>query len=167
MTSGIRMACGWSARVVLALLCAWSGWGELGLALDAKKDARPDAGARAAFSEADGVRLMNELRQALESENRSRFLKMFDAKRMPGYAVFRDQVAEFFGKYDAFEARYHLTQVAMDGEFGAVLADFELDAKPRDGVTPNVRKRVPLRLVTGWDGKQWRIVDMSPREWLE
>jgi hypothetical protein len=167
MTSGIRMTCGWSARVVLALVCAWSGWGELGLALDAKKDARPDAGERPAFSEADGVRLMNELRQALESENRSRFLKMFDAKRMPGYAAFRDQVAEFFGKYDAFEARYHLTQVAMDGEFGAVLADFELDAKPRDGVTPNVRKRVPLRLVTGWDGRQWRIVDMAPREWLE
>ena len=167
MTPGIRMTGGWSVKVVLALVCAWSGWGELGLALDAKKDARPDATARPAFSEADGARLMNELRQALESENRSRFLKMFDAKRMPGYAAFRDQVAEFFGKYDAFEARYHLTQVAMDGEFGAVLADFELDAKPRDGVTPNVRKRVPLRLVTGWDGRQWRIVDMAPREWLE
>jgi hypothetical protein len=167
MTPGIRMTGGWSVTVVLALVGAWSGWGELGLALDGKKDARPDATARPAFSEADGARLMNELRQALESENRSRFLKMFDAKRMPGYAAFRDQVAEFFGKYDAFEARYHLTQVAMDGEFGAVLADFELDAKPRDGVTPNVRKRVPLRLVTGWDGRQWRIVDMAPREWLE
>ena len=119
------------------------------------------------FAEADAVRLMDEMRQALESNNRNGFLKLFDAKRMPGYTVFRDQVAEFFGRYNSFQTQYHVMQVARDGELGAMLATFEIDAGPSDGVTPNVRKSVSLRLITAWDGKQWRIVDLSPRSWLQ
>jgi hypothetical protein len=158
---------GWRMSAVLVLVCALSGGSGQGFGQDAKKDAKPDTSARPVFAEADAVRLMDELRQALEADNRGRFLKIFDAKRMPGYAAFRDQVAEFFGKYDAFEVRYHVTQVTMDGDFGALLADFECDAKPSDGVTPNVRRRLSLRLVAAWDGKLWKIVDMSPRSWLE
>jgi hypothetical protein len=119
------------------------------------------------FAEVDAVRLMDEMCQALESNNRNRFLKLFDAKRMPGYTVFRDQVAEFFGRYNSFQTQYHVMQVARDGELGAMLATFEIDAGPSDGVTPNVRKNVSLRLITAWDGKQWRIVDLSPRSWLQ
>ena len=119
------------------------------------------------FAEADAVRLMDEVRQALESNNRNGFLKLFDAKRMPGYTVFRDQVAEFFGRYNAFQTQYHVMQVARDGELGAMLATFEIDAGPNDGVTPNVRRSVSLRLITAWDGKKWRIVDLSPRTWLQ
>jgi hypothetical protein len=167
MAQTLRIMGGWTVSAVLVMVCALSGGSGQGFAQDAKNDTKHDANARPAFTEADAVRLMDELRQALEADNRSRFLKIFDAKRMPGYAAFRDQVAEFFGKYDAFEARYHVTQVAMDGQLGALLADFEFDAKPSDGVTPNVRRRVPLRLVTGWDGKQWKILDLSPRSWLE
>jgi hypothetical protein len=141
------------------------GAGELS-AQDAKRDAPTDAAVRPLFTETDAVRLMDGMRQALESNNRSQFLKLFDAKRMPSYAVFRDQVADFFGRYDAFVVHYHVTQVAMDGEFGAALANFELDARPSDGVTPNVRTSAALRLVTAWDGKQWRIVDISPRNRL-
>ena len=86
---------------------------------------------------------------------------------MPGYPAFRDRVAEFFERYNEIQVRYHVTQVTMDGELGAAMADFEFDAIPRDGMSPGVRKRVPLRLVCGWDGKQWKIVDLSPRNWLE
>lgn len=110
---------------------------------------------------------MSALRNALEANNSGRFLKAFDAKRMPDYAVFRDQVAEFFGRYDAFIVRYQVLQVSLDGEFGTLTANFEFDARPNDGVTPNVRKNVLLRLVTAWEGKQWRIVDLSPRTWLQ
>lgn len=132
-----------------------------------KKPSEADPSLRPAFTEADGVRLIDELRRALETDNRSRFLKAFDAKRMPGYPAFRDQVADLFARYSEFQVRYHVTQTTMDGELGAAVADFEIDATPRDGLSPNVRKRVPLRLVCGWDGKQWRVVDLSPRNWLE
>ena len=133
---------------------------------DAGRDARP-ANGPSSFTEADAVRLLAQLRRGLESDKPDTFLKTFDAKRMPGYPAFRDRVAEFFGRYDEFQARYHVTQVTMDGELGAAVADFEFDATPRDGVTPSLRRRVALRLVCGWDGKQWKIVDLSPRNWLE
>ena len=133
---------------------------------DAGRDARP-ANGPSSFTEADAVRLLEQLRRGLESDKPDTFLKTFDAKRMPGYPAFRDRVAEFFGRYDEFQARYHVTQVTMDGELGAAVADFEFDATPRDGVTPSLRRRVALRLVCGWDGKQWKIVDLSPRNWLE
>ena len=109
---------------------------------------------------------MNSLRNALESNNSAHFLKPFDARRMPNYAAFRDQVEEFFRRYDAFIVRYQVTQISMDGEFGTLTANFAFDAKPSDGVTPNVQKNVLLRLVLAWDGKQWRVVDLSPRTWL-
>ena len=133
---------------------------------DAGRDARP-ANGPSSFTEADAVRLLEQLRRGLESDKPDTFLKTFDAKRMPGYPAFRDRVAEFFGRYDEFQVRYHVTQVTMDGELGAAVADFEFDATPRDGVTPSLRRRVALRLVCGWDGKQWKIVDLSPRNWLE
>ena len=132
-----------------------------------KKDAETDAGVHRPFAEEDAVRLMDGMRQALESKNRGRFLKLFDAKRMPDYAVFRDQVTACFETYDAFQLRYHVTQAATDGEFGAAIATVVLDARPSDGVTPNVRKSVDVRLIAAWDGKQWKVVDLSPRTWLQ
>lgn len=134
---------------------------------DAGRDTRPDGNGRPSFTEADAVRLLEQLRRGLESDNASTVLKTFDAKRMPGYPAFRDRVAEFFGRYGEFQVRYHVMQVTMDGELGAAVADFQFDATPRDGVSANVRKRVALRLVCGWDGKQWKIVDLSPRNWLQ
>ena len=113
-----------AAVFAVSLLAVASG----GLAgQDEKREVKPGSG-RPAFAEADAVRVLDQLRRGLESNDSSRFLQTFDAKRMPGYAAFRDQVAEFFGRYDAFVVRYHLTQIAMDGGFGAVLADFEFDA---------------------------------------
>ena len=137
------------------------------LAQQTSPTAHSDANSPPAFAEADAVRLLDELRRALETENRSRFLKAFDAKRMPGYAAFRDQVASFFARYGEFAVRYHVTQMTMDGDLGGAMADFEFDARPVDGVSPNIRRRVSLRLVCAWDGKQWKIVDLSPRNWLE
>jgi hypothetical protein len=154
----------WRTAMVLSFLLVPA---TLSIGQDAGRDTRPDRNGHPSFTEADAVRLLEQLRRGLESDNPGIFLKTFDAKRMPGYPAFRDRVDEFFGRYDEFQARYHVTQVTMDGELGAALADFEFDATPRDGVSPNLRKRVPLRLVCGWDGKQWKVVDLSPRNWLE
>jgi len=132
-------------------------------AQEPKKHAKPEASARPAFTDADAVRVLDELRQALESNSRSRFLKLFDARRMPGYGAFRDQIAEFLESYDAFQLGYHVTQVTVDGEFGAMLAEVVLEAAPSDGTTPKIRREVPARLVVTWDGKSWKIADFAPR----
>ena len=120
----------------------------------------------AVLSEADGARLLAEVQQALESNNQRRFLKLFDSRRMPNYAAFQDQVAEFFEKYEAFRVRYHITQTSTEGGSGVVLADLELEATPAGAYVPNVRNTAQLRLVTAWDGKAWKIVDWAPRSVL-
>ncbi|PYX93721.1 MAG: hypothetical protein DMG71_14400 [Acidobacteria bacterium] len=120
----------------------------------------------AVFSEADAARLLAEVQQALEGNNQRRFLRLFDSRRMPNYAAFQDQMAEFFEKYEAFRVRYHITQTSTEDGSGVVLADLELEATPAGAYVPNVRKTAQLRLVTAWDGKAWKIVDWAPRSVL-
>jgi len=116
------------------------------------------------FTEADAVRVLSDLRQGMESDNPRRFLKPFDAKKMPGFAAFRDQIAEFFETYGPIRMNYHITQVSTDGNFGAAVVEVMLDGPARQGATSNIRKTVSTRIVFGGDGKTWKIVDWSPRE---
>jgi hypothetical protein len=120
-----------------------------------------------AFTDADAVGILEQLQQSLESNRRSRFLKLFDARRMPNYAALRDAVTALFDNYDSFQAQYHLTQVRMDGEFGALVADFVLEAAAPNANAPNIRRSVQIRLVCAWDAKGWKIVDLSPRSLFE
>lgn len=117
-----------------------------------------------AFSEADALRVLGDVRQGMESDNPRRFLKPFDAKKMPGFAAFRDQIDEFFVKYSPIRMNYRVTQVTSEGEFGSATLEIALDASARQGATSNLRTTVAVRAVFGWDGKTWRIVDWSPRE---
>jgi hypothetical protein len=117
-----------------------------------------------AFSEADAVRVLSDLRQGIESDNPRRFLKSFDAKKMPGFAAFRDQISELFETYGSIRMNYHLIQVTTDGDFGAAVVEITLDGLARQGGTSNLRRIVPARVVFAEDGKTWKIVDWSPRE---
>lgn len=117
-----------------------------------------------AFSEADAVRVLSDVRQGMETDNPRRFLKPFDAKKMPGFAAFRDQIAEFFQKYSPIRMNYRVTQVTTGGEFGSAAVEIALDASARQGTTSNLRATVAVRVVFAWDGKTWKIVDWSPRE---
>ena len=146
-----------SAAVVLAILLGAS------FALSAQTPAKDTTNERPSFAAADAVRVLDQLRQAIESDSQSRFLKVFDGRRMPGYPAFRDQIVEFFGKYESFRVQYHVTQTAMDGEFGALVTDIAFDATPADGTSPNVRRHASVRLVLTWDGKSWKISDLAPR----
>jgi hypothetical protein len=154
---------------VLASLCLviiFAGAGRYSVAQEGKNPAPNDAG-HPTFSEADAARVMDNLRQAMESENFRRFLKLFDAKKMPGFAAFRDQVSVFFERLGPMHMTFQLKQVTTDGEFGAAVAEITLEAIAKQSTTPNVRRTIPVRLVLGWDGKAWKIVDWSPREFFQ
>jgi hypothetical protein len=133
-------------------------------AQDEKAAPSTSASATPAFSEADAARILSELRQGIESDNPRRFLKPFDAKKMPGFAAFRDQITEFFETYGPIRMNYHVTQVTTDGDFGASVVEITLDGPARQGGTTNLRRTMPSRTIFGWDGKTWKIVDWSPRE---
>jgi hypothetical protein len=115
------------------------------------------------FAEKDALQVMDGLRKALESESRSHLLAMFDSKRMPGFAVFRDQVTQFFEQYQSFQVRYHVSQVAQDGEFGSIVTEFFVQALPATDGLPGLRRRVQMHLVVARDSGVWKITDLSPR----
>lgn len=117
-----------------------------------------------AFTEHDALQVMDGLRKSLESENRTHLLAMFDAKRMPGFAAFRDQVAQFFTHYQSFRVNYHVAQTAQDGEFGSMLSEFVIEAQPVSAGLPGLRRRAQLHLILAWNGSAWKITDLSPRE---
>jgi hypothetical protein len=131
---------------------------------DAKTTPPKSATAGPTFSEADAAGVLIDLRQAMESDHPRRFLKPFDAKKMPGFAAFRDQVTEFFEKYGPIRMNYRLTQVRTEGEFGAAVVEITLDGAARQNDASNLRTTVPVRVIFGWDGKTWKVVDWSPRE---
>jgi len=150
----------------LGLAIVLTGVANIAGAQEGKNPARNDA-EHPTFTEADAARVMDSLRQAMESENSRRFLKLFDAKKMPGFAAFRDQVSVFYERYGPMHMTYQVTQVTTDGEFGAAVAEITLDAAAKQSTTASVRRTVPVRLVLGWDGKAWRIVDWSPRVFFQ
>ncbi|MBZ5597768.1 MAG: nuclear transport factor 2 family protein [Acidobacteriia bacterium] len=117
----------------------------------------------AKFSDADAARVLDRFRQALESYNQRGLLKLFDAGKMPDYPAFRDQVQQFFDKYEAFQVQYRITQVSDEEHVGVALADFQVEATPNEEASPNVRRQVQLRLVLAWEEKKWKIVDLAPR----
>lgn len=117
--------------------------------------------APSAFSEDDALRILDHLSQSLESNNQDGFLKAFDPGQMPSWNEFREQIASFFTAYQEFVTHYHLRQVSMDGDHAVVLADFELQVRAAQGQP--FRKQAQLRLVLAWNGKEWKIVDLSPR----
>jgi hypothetical protein len=161
--AGMRICGNWRGAVVIVLGCALLGVGESGFTQDTKRDGNVQTQGQPAFAAADAVRVLDGLRRAFESGRQGRFLKAFDGRRMPGYAEFRDQMAEFFDRCDSFRMRYRVTQTAMDGEFGAVVAEVGIDAVPADGTGPGVRRDASVRLVLAWDGKGWKIIDLAPR----
>lgn len=115
------------------------------------------------FQQQDAVNVMERLRQAIESESRSRTWKLFDSARMPDFALFRDEVTQFFAQYQAPRVDYKINQVSQDGALGAIVVEFVMEAEPWNSGQPALHRRAQVRLVTSWDGKEWKIADFSPR----
>jgi len=106
---------------------------------------------------------MEGIRKSFEANNRTRLIGLFDSKRMPEFATFRDQVSQLFVQYESFQVRYHMNQVSQDGEFGSIIAEFVLQAFPVSDQQPDLRRRAQLHVIVAWDGTAWKIADVSPR----
>lgn len=114
------------------------------------------------FSESDAADVLARMRRALEGYDQTAFLKLFDSGRMANYPAFRDQISQFFDKYQSFTVSYQLQQTSTESGAGIVLANFALEAVPSDSGVPNLRRNLQMRLVMQWDGKKWEIVDLAP-----
>jgi len=139
----------------------------------AGQDKRPNsppvqsAAAVPAFTEEDAVSVLDNLQATLQSYNRKKFLAQFIAARMPNFSAFQTDINGLFERYDSFTVTYHLVENAMENGNGIALADFGLDATSTVNDTLDLRRYSQLRIVLGWNGKEWKIVDLSPRAMFE
>ena len=86
---------------------------------------------------------------------------------MPNFSAFQNQIKALFDRYDSFTVTYHLVESAVQDGNGVALADFGLDgtASSEDGT--DLRRHTQLRMVVAWNGKEWKIVELSPRAVFE
>lgn len=127
------------------------------------EDAPQEPSTAPTFTPDDALHIFDTLQAALQSYDRKKFLAGFDAARMPNFPAFRDQIKNLFARYDSFTVTYQLAQTGMEASEGVALADFGLDATPNSDEMPDLRHHTQLRLVLAWDGKEWKIIDLSPR----
>jgi hypothetical protein len=62
--------------------------------------------------------------------------------------------------------RYKLLEVARDNALGAMVADLAMEATPLAEGTPILRRRAQVRFVLSWDGRTWRVADLTPRNFF-
>ena len=120
-----------------------------------------------AFTEEDAVSVLDNLQAALQSYNRKKFLAQFNAARMPNFSAFQTEINGLFERYDSFTVTYHLVENPIQNGNGIALADFGLDATSTVNDTLDLRRQSQLRIVLAWNGKEWKIVDLSPRAMFE
>ena len=116
-----------------------------------------------AFSEQVSDQVLRDIADGLEAHNSRLLLSAFDARKMAGYRVFRDQIDALFEKYEGFRVHYNVTQTAQEGGRGIVLADWEMEEIAADGVTPPLLRRGQIRFVLEPGSKGWKVVDLQPR----
>lgn len=116
-----------------------------------------------AFTDEDALSALDNLQAALQSYNRKKFLAQFDSGKMPNFPAFQNAIKELFDRYDSFTVTYHLTESSMQNGNGVALADFGLDGTAASEDAVDLRRHTQLRIVLAWNGKEWKIVDLSPR----
>jgi hypothetical protein len=120
-----------------------------------------------AFTDEEAISVLDKLQAALQSYNRKKFLGQFDSSRMPNFSGFQTAIKGLFDRYDSFTVTYHLLESAMQKGDGIALADFGLDATSSENDTLDLRRHAQLRMVVAWTGKEWKIVELSPRAVFE
>jgi hypothetical protein len=138
------------------------------LAMVAAAVAVPAPPPEGGFSTAVADQVLGSFRDALTAQNRDRTLALFDRDRMPDYAGFADSVGLLFQdynqKYESLRVRFHILQT--DDDSGTAMVDFTLEADPASPAQMPVRHSAQLRFSFARAGKEWKIVDVQPRDFF-
>ena len=109
---------------------------------------------------------MDRLAEAMRSHNLTKTRALFDAQHMG--TQFMDNLPAAYDYYESFEPFYRILSAAPNADgTGTIVADFSLDATPRQQDLPARRRhanlRVQVALVRAAPGaSQWRIVALDP-----
>ena len=118
------------------------------------------------FTAQDASRLVHQMAQAVESNQRDKFLAAFDLTRMKDGPLFRQQVILFLSHRDYVRVHFNVTAVSMDGDKGLATVQAEMEADPPNDYTPPQRQRATLHLTAERSGDQWKFIDVQPRDFF-
>jgi hypothetical protein len=116
------------------------------------------------FSVAIVERLLTDLRNAFEGEDRTQTLALFDREQMPDYAEFAGNIGMIFQRYDPIRVQYHVVQTVDEAEKRVAIVEFTLERTLANGTQPPARRTEQLRFNFGVSGKEWKITDVQPRD---
>lgn len=138
--------------VVMALLAAIPTPAERG-------SQSQDQKASDTFTEDAAAKLLGQLAEGLQGHSSNKMLGAFDLSRMDGGATFKAQITAFLNQYETIRVHFKLVEV----KDGTVTVNAELDATPRDSLTPPEHKRLQLTFSADNGSGSWKFVDVQPR----
>jgi hypothetical protein len=133
---------------------------------DKKKKDKDDPASTEEFSDRVVTNIMREIQDGLEGHVQRILTSTFDDNQMDGYLQLEDQIEQFFNKYDAIRIHYRIIQNSVEGPKGIALVELQMEAAPRDGRGPSLRRDEQFRFELERGKKGWKIVDFQPRNFF-
>ena len=118
------------------------------------------------FTLSDASRLVSQIAQAVESNQRDKFLGAFDLTRMQDGPLFRQQIILFLSHRDYVRVHMNVTTVSLDGEKGLATVQAEMEADAPNDYTPPQRQRATLHFTAGHSASGWKFTDVQPRSFF-
>ena len=115
------------------------------------------------FTVRDASKLLSQINDGLVNRQAGRFLAAFDLTRMTDGQLFKQQITSFLSHTDSIRMYFNISHTATDGAQGAATVEAEMEADPRDGNTPPVRKRATLSFIAEHTAAGWKFTDVQPR----
>ncbi len=119
-----------------------------------------------AFSDQVMNRVLHDFQTGMQNHSSRRVLSGFDASHMDGYLQVESQVEQLFNRYDTFHIHYRILQTGMEGQKGMATVEMQLEADPRQDGAPSLRRDGQIHFEVLPSGKDWKIVDFQPRDFL-
>jgi len=110
-------------------------------------------------------RLVDRFREGLLAADPRRALADFD-RQTPAYLQVADDLPSLFRRYDSLRIYTHLLGAEENGTRGVATVEFTMEARPVTGNQPAVRHSAQLRFTGEREGKNWKIVELEPRDFF-
>ncbi|HYL93023.1 MAG TPA: hypothetical protein VEW69_07680 [Alphaproteobacteria bacterium] len=152
------------ATFSLGALLLWPGGEGLSSALTAlpAQITSPAMSAPSTFSDSAASHLLDQIRGGLEGHSQKTLLSAFEISRMTDGVSFRQQIAAFFGHYEAVRVYFKQQKIFMDGAHGVVVIKVDMEATPQGNALP-VRKSAELSFLAENGPSGWKFIDVQPR----
>lgn len=118
--------------------------------------------AAVSFHDSDAAKLLAQVAEGLQGHSIRKMLGAFDLSHMEGGAVFKEQVTAFFNQYETIRIHFKLVEVTEQ----VAIVDAEMDATPPDATSPPAHKNMELRFTAAKAAKDWKFVDVQPRNFF-